>query len=120
MKTQPYSRPLKLLLLTTIFFFKSYSVFAQKYIHGYVRDSNDKLPLISASVTIKGTNSGTMTDTSGFFRLIVKKGETLVFSYLGYTPQEVTIGSDTVLNISLSKSFSNLDQVVVTGYTSQR
>jgi len=115
-----YLRLIKFTALTIIFYFKCYSAFSQQKISGFVRDINDKQPLSSASVIIKGTNSGTSTDNNGFFRLIAKKGSTLVFSYLGYISQEVLIGSDSVLNISMSKFVSGLDQVVVTGYTSQK
>jgi TonB-dependent starch-binding outer membrane protein SusC len=110
----------KLFALLIIFYFKGYSAFSQQRITGFVRDIDDKLPLSAASIIIKGTNFGTSTDSSGFFRINVKKGTTLIFSYIGYTSQEVTIGNDNVLNISLSRYLDALDQVVVTGYTSQR
>jgi len=120
MKKWNYSKPVKIFTLTIIVYFKCCAAFSQQKISGYVRDMDDKLPLSSASIIIEGTNTGTSTDNNGFFRLIAKKGSTLVFSYLGYTPQEVTIGNDTVLNIPLSKIISGLDEVVVTGYTSQK
>jgi TonB-linked SusC/RagA family outer membrane protein len=115
-----YLRPIKFITLTIIFYFKCCPAFSQQKISGFVSDIDDKLPLSSASVIIKGTNNGTSTDNNGFFRLIAKKGSTLVFSYIGYISQEVTIGNDTVLNVSLSKFIGDLDEVVVTGYTAQK
>ncbi|HWD87221.1 MAG TPA: TonB-dependent receptor [Mucilaginibacter sp.] len=100
--------------------FKCTIAFSQHKVSGYVRDMDERRPLHSTSVVIKGTNLGTSTDTSGFFKVNAKKGVTLVFSYLGYISQEVVVGNDTVLNIYLTKSLGKLDQVVVTGYTSQR
>ncbi len=120
MKKWNYSKLIKIFTLTIIFYFKCYAAFSQQKISGFVRDADDKSALISASVIIKGINTGTSTDVNGFFRLIAKKGSTLVFSYLGYVPQEVTIENDTVLNIALSKAISDLDEIVVTGYTSQK
>jgi TonB-linked SusC/RagA family outer membrane protein len=104
----------------TIVLLKCCSGFCQQKISGFVRDIDDKSPLTSASITIKGDNSGTSTDINGYFRLTARKGAILVFSYLGYTPKEVTVENDTILNIFLSKFVSPLNQIVVTGYTLQR
>jgi len=106
--------------MLTIALLQCPAAFSQQKVSGFVKDIDDKSPLGYASVIIKDTNSGTATDNNGYFKITAKKGSTLVFSYLGYTSQEVTVGNDTVLNIYLTKSLSNLNQVVVTGYTSQK
>ncbi len=85
-----------------------------------VSGGDDQLPLKSASVFIKGSDSGILTDSNGYFKLQVHAGATLVFSFVGYSSQEIRIGHDTVINISLSRFVSALDQVVMMGYTSQK
>ncbi|WP_317166277.1 SusC/RagA family TonB-linked outer membrane protein [Spirosoma agri] len=71
--------------------------------------------LAGATVTIKGTTKGTNTDSNGGFRLSVPEGNTvLVFSYIGYTKQEITVGNQTVFNVKLLPGDASLDEVVVT------
>jgi len=93
---------------------------AQHRLSGFVRDMDGGLPLSAASIVVRGTHIGTSTDSVGHFKLTVKKSAIIIFSYVGYAAEEVTIDKDTLLNIYLSKTLSSLDQVVVTGYTSQR
>ena len=82
-----------------------------------VDDANDE-PLIGASILIQGTSTGTVTDFDGNFSLDANPGDVLELSYTGYTTQNITVGNETVLSIRLSQG-SLLDEVVVTGYTSQ-
>jgi TonB-linked SusC/RagA family outer membrane protein len=83
---------------------------------GRVTDANGQ-PLPGVSVTIKGTSIGATTDASGNFSITVPdENARLVFSYVGYDPQEVTVGSQTTINISLATSTRTMDQVVVIGY----
>lgn len=71
----------------------STAVFAQqKAVQGMVFDAQRE-PIIGATVKEKGTNNATVTDLDGAFTLNVKPGTTLVVSYLGFQPQEVTVGS---------------------------
>ena len=94
--------------------------FAQRTITGTVRgdDSND--PLIGASVTVKGSTVGTLTNAEGRYSLTLPaNAQTLVFSYVGYEALDVPIQSATNLDVVL-KSSRLLDEVVVVGYTSQR
>ena len=80
-------------------------------------DSNEPLP--GVSVVVKGTQKGTTTSADGTFRLIVPDGDvTLVFSFVGYLPQEVQVGSRTRITVSLSVDTKALDEVVVIGYGS--
>lgn len=78
--------------------------------------------LAGASVTIKGTNVGTTTDENGAFSLSVPDGRTvLVFSYVGLGAQEITVGSQTTINVKLvSSGVSEMNTVVVVGYGTQR
>ncbi|WP_204986002.1 SusC/RagA family TonB-linked outer membrane protein [Mucilaginibacter psychrotolerans] len=87
---------------------------------GRVTGSDDKLPVVGASVRIKGTSTGTQTDVNGQFTINVSAGNVLVVSYLGYTTQEVTVGASENISIVLQVAANSLNEVVVTGYTSQR
>jgi TonB-linked SusC/RagA family outer membrane protein len=78
-------------------------------------------PLSGVSVTIRGANTGTTTDDAGNYSIMVpNENAVLVFSYVGYTTQEITVGNRTTVNVSLVASANQLDQVVVVGYGTQR
>lgn len=85
-------------------------------ISGTVVSDTDGSPLIGVTVQIKGTTKGTSTDIHGVYSLDVNKGQTLVFSYIGFKNQEVKIDTKNTLNISLQEDFEVLDEVVVVGY----
>lgn len=72
----------------------------QKTITGTVIDANNE-PVIGASVLEKGTSNGTITNLDGEYSLSVSAGATLVFSYIGYKTQEVSIGNKTTIKITL-------------------
>ncbi|WP_276480809.1 SusC/RagA family TonB-linked outer membrane protein [Paraflavitalea pollutisoli] len=86
---------------------------------GKVTDSVGS-PIVGASVRIKGSNAGTATDANGNFSLTVPDNATLVISSVGFETQEVVVGTQTTINITLNASSSALDQVVVVGYGTQR
>ncbi|MDR0575871.1 MAG: TonB-dependent receptor [Tannerella sp.] len=75
-------------------------------------------PVIGASVVVKGTTKGTSTDVDGRFSLEVSEGDVLQITYIGYMPQEITIGSQKSLRIVLSEDQMILEEVVVIGYGS--
>lgn len=86
---------------------------------GRVTDATTGEALAGCSVVIKGTQRGTTTDAQGNFKLVVPNNTvTLVFGFIGFVSQEVPVGSQTVLNIALKSSASDLNQVVVIGYGS--
>ena len=91
----------------------------QKSITGVVVDANNE-PVIGASVLEKGTSNGTITNIDGEYSLNVSSGATLVFSYLGYKAQEVSVGSKTSINITLMEDSEQLEEVVVVGYGVQK
>ena len=83
---------------------------------GRVIDANGQ-PLPGVSVTIKGTQGGVVTDAGGNFVITVpNENAKLVFSYVGFDSQEVSVGSQTTINITLLASTKAMDQVVVIGY----
>lgn len=71
-----------------------------------------------AGVTVieKGTTNGASTDADGNFQLRVQDNAVLVFSMIGYKPQEVNVAGQTVINVTLEENISTLEEVVVTGY----
>lgn len=72
--------------------------------------------IAGASITIKGTKSGTITDGTGSFSLLVSENATLVISAVGYETAEVSVAGKTVISVSLKQSTKKLDEVVVIGY----
>ncbi|MEL5994954.1 TonB-dependent receptor [Hymenobacter segetis] len=76
--------------------------------------------LPGVNVVIKGGTNGTQTDMDGKFTLAVPDGSTLVFSFVGYTAQEVVVGSQTTINVALVPDTKSLSEVVVVGYGTQR
>lgn len=92
------------------------SVMAQaSKVAGKVTDASG-MPLIGVSVTVKDTVKGTATDVDGNYALDAQKTDVLVFEFLGYKTQEITVGSQTVINVSLVEDMTAIDQVVVVGY----
>ncbi|KQS42012.1 TonB-dependent receptor [Pedobacter sp. Leaf194] len=95
--------------------------FAQNItVKGRVTDGGDKTTIPSVSVLVKGTQIGTQTDASGAYSISAPANATLVFQYLGYTPQEIPVNNRTTINVELASSSQQLDQVVVVGYGTQR
>lgn len=83
-------------------------------ISGHVQDEEGS-PLVGVSIRVKGTTQGTTTNANGDYVLNVDTGsETIVFSFIGYTSQEVAVNGRTVVNLTLKASASLLDNVVVT------
>jgi len=108
------------LFLLLLGIFSSLIVSAQTRITGKVIGADDKQPVIGASVRIRGTTVGTVTDASGNFSITAKPADIISVSYLGYQSNDITVGSQTNLRITLSTTNSTLNEVVVTGYTTQR
>lgn len=83
---------------------------------GTVKDQVTGEVLPGVSVTVKGTQLGTMTDSDGKYTVNVQPGVTLVFSFIGYENAEAVVGNNTVINIELKESATTLDEVVMIGY----
>ena len=82
---------------------------------GHVYDK-DALTLVGVNVIIKGTTNGTQTDFDGKFSIEVKKGQTLVFSYVGYKTKDIKIKDQKTLEVYLEPSMEALNEVVVSAY----
>ncbi len=110
--------------LCFLFFFLSIYVIASaqtRQLNGKVtRETGD--PLIGVTVSLKGSNISTATDTKGEFRLQVPESNnlTLVFSSVGFASQEVAVGSRTTVDLTMKEEASNLNDVVVIGYQTVR
>ena len=107
-----------LMLLAILF---SFGLQAQTggQVTGKVIDAMGELP--GVSVVIKGTSNGTITDMSGQFTLSnVKSSDVLVFSFIGYKTQEITVGNQKNLSVTMEEDTQTLDEVVVVGYQEVR
>ena len=86
---------------------------------GVVNDDNG-VPLPGASVVVKGTTTGTVTDFDGNYSIEVDPGAILVFSYIGYKTVEVAVNGNAIINATLPLDATQLDDVVVVGYGTQK
>ena len=104
----------RMLTLCAVAFF-SMNVMAQTTIKGHVKDNTGE-DLIGAYVTVKGTQTGAVTDITGNFQVECKPGATLVFSYIGFVPQELKAANG--MEVTLHEDVAQLEDVVVVGYGS--
>lgn len=93
------------------------TVMAQQVVQGRVTASSG-IPLAGVSVSIKGSDAGTSTDSDGRYRINAPTNAILVFTIVGYTPKEVGANAGTI-DVTLEPVVANLQEVVVTGYTTQ-
>ena len=110
-------KQVKRIFLSLVLMFAVTCMYAQTQITGTVVDPQGE-PVIGATVMEKGTSNGTITDFDGNFTVKVKEGATLVFSYVGFDTQELPAKSG--MHVTLSDANQMLNEVVVTGYTTQR
>lgn len=113
-------RKRRLLCLLLCCMLSSLVVTAQTRYKGKVIGSDDKLPIVGASIRVKGAETGTVTDVNGDFTINLAAGNVIMISYLGYQSTDVTLGTETSITITLKPGNNSLNEVVVTGYGSQR
>jgi TonB-linked SusC/RagA family outer membrane protein len=87
---------------------------------GKVTSAETKETLPGATIVEKGTSNGTLSGANGDYALTVDPNATLVVSFVGMVSQEIVVGSQTVIDVALSESISTLNEIVVTGYQTQR
>jgi iron complex outermembrane receptor protein len=92
--------------------------FGQSSVKGTVSEEDSGLPLPGVNVLIKGTGTGTTTDFDGNYQISAKSGDVLIFSYLGFSAQEISFNGESTLNVQLVEDASALDEVVLIGYGS--
>ncbi|SEA40900.1 TonB-linked outer membrane protein, SusC/RagA family [Arachidicoccus rhizosphaerae] len=87
----------------------------QQQIEGIVTDSTGH-PIGGVSVLLKGTSQGTITDAEGRYLIMAKKGDVLIFNYVGYETEQLMVGESTQLNVTLHSKPTALNDVVIVGY----
>jgi TonB-linked SusC/RagA family outer membrane protein len=107
-------------LFLVLLLFPANVAFAQVNVRGKVVDSTGET-LIGVNVVVKDTHQGTITNTNGEFSLSVPTSDaTLVFSYVGYTGQEIALNGRTYLDVTMDQDTEELDEVIVVGYGTQK
>jgi TonB-dependent starch-binding outer membrane protein SusC len=102
--------------LVAMFMLVTSLAFAQRTVTGKVTSSDDGSPIPGVNIQIKGTTTGTVTDSNGGYSLTANDNATLVFSFVGYATQEITVGAQSTINVSLVLDVTALSEVVVIGY----
>lgn len=110
----------KVFTLFILFTIASISSAQTRTINGKITDIETGEPLPGVSIVIEGTTSGVITNLDGEYNVEVSDGQVLVFSYIGYNKQIVTVNGQTVINIELEAELVDIDEVVVVGYTTQK
>lgn len=100
-------------------FFNGFIQDAEILVSGTVRDTNgESMP--GVSITVLGSNQGTVTDLNGNYNITVEDGATLVFSFIGFESQSIEVGGRTEIDVTLIEDISSLEEVVVVGYGTQK
>ena len=108
-------------LLFSLFMMQSGFAQAQsRSVSGNVTSTVDGMGIPGASIAVQGTKIGTTTDFDGNYKIEAKAGDVLVFTFIGFKSQKVTVGTQQVINVTLAEETSELKEVVVIGYGSQR
>ncbi|MBX2900499.1 MAG: TonB-dependent receptor [Cyclobacteriaceae bacterium] len=114
-----YSKCVRMVLLFLWLTGATAAMAQERVVSGTVRDeSGSAMP--GVNVIVSGTSNGTVTDTNGKYSISVGSGARLLFSFIGFSSQEVEVGSNTVLDITLKVDVTELSEIVVTGYTTER
>lgn len=87
-------------------------------VSGMVSDAGGPLP--GVTIMEKGTNNGVSSDIDGKYSLTVQPGAVLVFSFVGYKPQEIVVGNQTTINVLMKEDSQMMEEVVVVGYGTQK
>lgn len=102
-------------LLVFLLFIGIQVVFAQRTVTGVVTSAADNSPLPGVTVVVKGTTTGIFTGPDGKYSLAVPNNQAVLqFSFIGFVSQEITVGTQTTINVTLAESTEQLDEVVVT------
>ncbi|NDV57422.1 TonB-dependent receptor [Bacteroides sp. 519] len=108
-------KKVKLLTLMMLIFW-SYGLSAQNItVTGTLTDAATSETMIGGNVQVKGTSNGTITDLNGQYSITVSPDAILVFSYLGYIPQEIKVNGQRVINVTMKPDSELLEEVVVVG-----
>lgn len=109
------------LLIGAMLLLSGAAIAQERRISGRITSGSDNGSLPGVSVLLKGTTTGTTTDTDGRYSLSVRgSNDVLVFSFIGYRTQEVPVGNRSTIDLVLAEDASSLEEVIVTGYTSEK
>lgn len=97
----------------------AFTSFAQRTVTGKVTASDDGSAIPGVNILEKGTSNGTTTDAQGNYSISVGSEATLVFTFVGYSTQEVQVGNQTTISVVLQSDVMTLSEIVVTGYGTQ-
>ncbi|MDC6366254.1 MULTISPECIES: SusC/RagA family TonB-linked outer membrane protein [Flavobacteriaceae] len=112
LKMALYALPFYLVMTT--------AAFGQKTVTGIITDASTAAPLPGATVLVKGTTNGVTTDFDGNYQITVdSESDILIFSYIGYQAQELSVEGKSEINVNLAVGTNSLDEVVIVGYGSQ-
>lgn len=95
------------------------SLAQEAVITGSISDNSGE-PLVGAYVQIEGTQSGTVSDIDGKFSIKASPGQVIVFSYIGYLPEKVTVSDQQTINITLVADVKDLEEIVIVGFAQQK
>lgn len=102
------------------YYLKSSNSYQQRRVSGKVTDANEN-PLPGVNVVEKGTTNGVLSNSDGSYSLtVVTQNSILIFSFIGFSSQELTVGTQSSINVSLIESATSLEEVVVIGYGTQK
>jgi TonB-linked SusC/RagA family outer membrane protein len=104
------------LLVLLLFTFVLGSTYAQRQVNGKVTSADDGSPLPGVNVVVVGSQQGSITDIDGNYTISVAEGTTLKFSYIGYLDQEIQVGNQSVIDVSMESDVTQLSEVVVTAF----
>lgn len=108
------AKKISLLILLNIIICGLFAQNNSSEVNGRITDQSGS-PLIGVTIVQKDkSNSGTISDTKGSYRILTEKGATLIFSYVGYESQSVRVGESNTLNVQLKESSTYLNEVVIT------
>ena len=108
-------------LLLSLFMIQS--GFAQeqsKVVSGNVISADDNMGVPGATVLVQGTKTSTATDFDGLYKIEAKTGDVLVFSFMGYKTQKITVGENKKINVTMQAETAELKEIVVIGYGTQK
>jgi TonB-linked SusC/RagA family outer membrane protein len=113
--------PFCMALLLSVFAMQS--GFAQeqsKYVTGNITSADDNMGVPGATVLVQGTKVSTATDFDGLYKIEAKTGDVLVFSFMGYKTQKITVGTQRKINVTMQAETAELKEIVVIGYGTQK
>ncbi|QNR22593.1 SusC/RagA family TonB-linked outer membrane protein [Croceimicrobium hydrocarbonivorans] len=106
-------------LLSAVLVLSSFALAAQEVnISGQVKEANDGPTIPGVNISVKGSQEGTTTDMDGNYSIKAQKGQTLVFSFVGFKTIEIQVNESRTLNVEMTEEASLLNEIVVVGYGS--